>query len=356
MNKFVATIFVFLSIAVFDSSAQAVERPPQFVAIAFDNCTELERWQELSDFAGELNKDGDRIHLTFFVSGINYLADDKRNLYQGPHQRRGASNINFGGSAADVEKRIAFINDLHARGHEIASHAVGHFDGRGWSAADWQQEFASYAELVDNAGRNNGFPEGVKLAFPASAVIGFRAPYLSTSPGLYAALRERGFRYDTSITGDPSLWPEKKDGLWRFNLGEIKLHRSKRHTLSMDYNFFIVQAFGLDNSSTRAPHRDEMLETYIDYFKANYSGNRAPIDIGHHFFNYHGGAYNEALKAFARAVCGLPEVRCTTYAALADFMDMLDPANLEAYRKGDFEHRAAPEIDISNAFARSSKP
>jgi 2,3-bisphosphoglycerate-dependent phosphoglycerate mutase len=42
------------------SPARAADRPPQFVAIAFDNCTELERWQELSDFAAELNKDDAR--------------------------------------------------------------------------------------------------------------------------------------------------------------------------------------------------------------------------------------------------------------------------------------------------------
>ena len=33
-------------------AAPAVERPPQFVAIAFDNCTENERWQDWTDFAG----------------------------------------------------------------------------------------------------------------------------------------------------------------------------------------------------------------------------------------------------------------------------------------------------------------
>jgi hypothetical protein len=32
-----------------------VDRPPQFIVMAFDNCTELERWQELTDFAAELN-------------------------------------------------------------------------------------------------------------------------------------------------------------------------------------------------------------------------------------------------------------------------------------------------------------
>ncbi len=356
MNTYAAAIFALLAAAAFGAPAYAVERPPQYIAIAFDNCTELERWQEISDFAGEMNKDGDKIHFTFFVSGINYLSNDKRNAYEGPHQRRGASNINFGGTAEEVAKRISFINDLHARGHEIASHAVGHFDGRGWSAADWQKEFASYAELFDNVSRLNDLPDTVKLEMQASAITGFRAPYLSTSPGLYTALRERGFRYDTSSTSEASFWPEKRDGLWRFNLADLKLHRSKRHTLSMDYNFFIVQAFGLDNSGTRAQHRDEMLETYIDYFRANYSGNRAPLNIGHHFFNYHGGAYNEALKAFARAVCGLSEVRCATYNELADFMDKLDAPTLEAYRQGGFEHRAAPDIDISNAFARASKP
>jgi len=33
-----------------------VDRPPQFIVMAFDNCTELERWQELTDFAAEMNR------------------------------------------------------------------------------------------------------------------------------------------------------------------------------------------------------------------------------------------------------------------------------------------------------------
>ena len=338
LSLFLATLLV--------APAGAVDRPPQFVALAFDNCTELERWRELADFAAEMNKDGDKLRFTFFVSGINYLANAKRDAYEGPHQRRGTSNISFGGTLEDVEKRVSLINDLHARGHEIASHAVGHFDGRAWSGADWQKEFTSYNDLVDNVARRNGLAEAVKFGFPASSVIGFRAPYLSTSPGLYQTLHQNGFRYDTSRTSEASHWPEKKEGLWRFNLAGLQLHRSRRGTLSMDYNFFIVQASGIDSSAKRAQHRDEMFETYVDYFRANYAGNRAPLHIGHHFTNYHGGAYNEALKAFARAVCGLPEVRCTTYAALADFMDKLDGPTLDAYRKGDFERSKAPSIEL----------
>ena len=70
--------------------------------MGFDNCTELERWQELTDFAAELNKGGDRVHFTFFVSGSNFIADASRNIYEGPHQRRGYSRINFGGTTVFI--------------------------------------------------------------------------------------------------------------------------------------------------------------------------------------------------------------------------------------------------------------
>src|SRR5499433_4153465 len=93
--------------------AQAgVDRPPQFIVMAFDNCTELERWQELTDFAAELNRDGDRLHFTFFVSGSNFIADGSRNIYEGPHQRRGYSRISFGGSPEQVRKRVEYANAL----------------------------------------------------------------------------------------------------------------------------------------------------------------------------------------------------------------------------------------------------
>ena len=62
-----------------------IERPPQFVMLAFDNCTELERWQDLADFSAEMNRDGARLHFTFFVSGINLIEDANRNIYSYCH-------------------------------------------------------------------------------------------------------------------------------------------------------------------------------------------------------------------------------------------------------------------------------
>ena len=327
-------------------AAQAgVERPPQFVVMAFDNCTELERWQELTDFAAEMNEDGERLRFTFFVSGINFIADARRNIYEGPHQRRGSSRINFGGSAEDVRKRVDYVNALHASGHEIASHAVGHFNGGGWSTTDWGKEFQAFDDILDKVGPNNGVDS--KLAFESKQVVGFRAPYLAKSAGLYTVLKDLGFRYDTSGVMQSNVWPEKVGGIWRFNLAILKLHGAGRRMASMDYNFFVAQSRGVVDAKRHEAFREQMLQTYLAYFKANYTGNRAPLHIGHHFFDYQAGAYREALKAFARAVCGLPEVRCTTYAKLADFMDKQSGETLAAYQAADFPRAGEPAVRIA---------
>jgi peptidoglycan/xylan/chitin deacetylase (PgdA/CDA1 family) len=344
--------FIFLILAFFFggfvSLAQAdTARPPQFIAMAFDNCTELERWRELSDFAAEMNRDGDRVHFTFFVSAVNFVAQQNRHVYEGPRQPRGYSRINFGGTPDDVRRRVDYVNALHASGHEIASHAVGHFDGRSWSQSEWEREFRSFETVLANIAQNNGLDADVKLAFPVSNVVGFRAPYLATSGGLYAVLKDRKFRYDTSDDSAADAWPEKIDGVWRFNLARLKLANSSRSTLSMDYNFFVAQSGAKTDLRRFAFFRDQILQTYVNYFRTNYTGNRAPLHIGHHFFDYQGGAYKEALKTFARSVCGLPEVRCVTYKALADFMDGLGADTLADYRKGLFARAAEPAVTVS---------
>jgi peptidoglycan/xylan/chitin deacetylase (PgdA/CDA1 family) len=338
-------LLAFVSVAlgvVGSQAASAVERPPQFVAIAFDNCTENERWQDWTDFAAEMNRDGEKLHFTFFVSGINFLANNKKHAYLGPGQARGASRINFGGSQDDVRRRIAFINALHKQGHEIASHAVGHFDGRGWSASQWNAEFESFNALMSNIAGNNGLAPEEGLAVSPKELAGFRAPYLAHSPGLYTTLAERGFRYDTSGTSPAHAWPENISGIWRFNLAGIRISGSGRATLSMDYNFLVAQSGVGGIASRREEFRRQMLDSYLAYFRSNYAGNRAPIHIGHHFSDYQNGAYRDALKSFARTVCGLPEVRCVTYKTLADFMDGLSPVALAAYRKGDFPRASEP--------------
>src|SRR5262245_36851076 len=193
---------------------------------------------------------------------------------------------------------------------------------------------------------NNGLP-GSKLAVAVSDVIGFRAPYLAKGPGLYRALKALGFRYDTSDVSPAAAWPEKIDGLWRFNLAKLRIQGSGRGTLSMDYNFLVAQSRAVYDPRRYEMAREQTLQTYLHYFKNNYAGNRAPLHIGHHFMNYAGGAYNEALKSFARAVCGLPEVRCVTYAKLADFMDQQNAETLADYRRGACARGGAHALKVA---------
>src|SRR5262249_56553452 len=99
--------------------------------------------------AAGMDRAGDRVHFTCFLSGVTLLADASRALYAGPRQRRGYSSINFGGSADDVRHRVEYLNALNTSGHEIASHAVGHFHGGAWSAAEWTREFQAFDEVFD---------------------------------------------------------------------------------------------------------------------------------------------------------------------------------------------------------------
>ena len=349
MKKLVLLSALLLASSSAANAQSTVERPPQFVLMAFDNCTELERWKELTEFADDMNRDRDRVHFTFFVSGVNFIADASRSSYEGPRQRRGQSMINFGGTPDQVRKRVDYINGLFRSGHEIGSHAVGHFKGASWSAAEWGQEFLAFNQAFKDVAKNNGLADDVRLDVPLSRVVGFRAPYLATSPGLYTVLKANGFRYDTSGNSASDAWPVKTDDVWRFNLARLKLFGSGRSALSMDYNFFVAHSRAGSDPKRIGAMRDQIVQTYLEYFKTNYAGNRAPLHIGHHFFDYNGGAYKEALKIFAKLVCGLPEVRCATYAALADFMDGQSAEVLAAYRKGDFPRVAQPTIRVAEA-------
>ncbi|HKF10232.1 MAG TPA: hypothetical protein VKB89_16165 [Xanthobacteraceae bacterium] len=310
--------------------------------MAFDNCTELERWQELTDFAAELNKDGERIHFTLFVSASNFIADTSRNIYEVhtsgvaiPASTSAARPSRFANASIEVTDGM--------RGNFVSATVKGVLS---WSASDWDKEFRAFGQILKNVGPNNGLP-GAKFAFPITDVIGFRAPYLAKDTALYSTLKAHGFRYDTSGVGQADAWPEKIDGLWRFNLAMLRIQGSGRGTLSMDYNFFVAQSRATYDPRRYDMTREQTLQTYLRYFKRNYAGNRAPLHIGHHFMNYGGGAYNEALKSFARAVCGLPELQCVTYAKLADFMDRQNAATLAAYHRGDFAHVATPKVNVA---------
>lgn len=315
------------------------KRPPQFMMFAFDNCTENERWQDLSAFSNQMRELDKQLEFTFFLSGVNFIPDNKRMFYKGPNQAQGASNIGFGGSLEDIKTRSAYAYKLYSEGHELASHAVGHFSGAQWSEDDWVEELQKFKKIFTDNFQVFGYNDVSKMA---SSIVGFRAPYLDRSAGLYPALKSLGYRYDTSGSADYRLWPKKNThGLWQFPLFELTIVGNGSKSISMDYNFFVHQSKDKKNPKNDPENEDkfadEMMQTYLKYFKANYFGNRAPLSIGHHFFPYQRGVYNRVLKKFAMKVCALPEVKCVKYTTLANYLDSLPQGLKEDYQAARFE-------------------
>lgn len=312
-------------------------RPPQFVMLAFDGSKSNAMWQDTLDFARDARRKGIDMNFTYFISAVYFLKKSERYHYD-PPKGEGKSAIGFANNNSNIVERVRFLNRAHDQNHEVASHACGHFDGSSWSYYNWINEFYSFNDLVFNYDLNNDiqYPDYVKLNFSANDVVGFRAPLLGVSNGLWPTLKYFNYRYDTSQTNVPSYWPKifRKSNAWNFPLANLTIAGTAKKTLSMDYNFYVFQtgAKPITDRDDLNYYQKQMEDTYLNYFLENYNGNRAPIHIGHHFSKWNNGIYWEAMKKFAMKVCGLPEVRCVTYTELADYMD-----NLNKREKRDFQ-------------------
>lgn len=326
--------------------------PPQFVLLAFDGSQSLDAWQKSRQFSECMEEKGVDVRFTYFISGVYFVTRSDRALYKPPGNRRaGSSDIGWAKSAEKIGLRLEQVNLAYGEGHEIASHAVGHFDGSKWSESDWNREFDYFDKFIFSAHEINDLPGF--LAFERSAIQGFRAPLLGNSKGLYETLRKRGFRYDTSKTARSNYWPEKQNEVWNFPLASLTSAFSGKSVLSMDYNFYYLHSRAKPNSANAKRYEEDTLQTYIKYFESNYYGNRAPIHIGHHFSAWNKGAYWKAMLRFAEKVCGLPQVQCVTYSELADFMDLLSPEAIALYQQGKFPE--VPEEELTSSTISNSQ-
>lgn len=322
-----------------------VQRPPQFVLLAFDGSLNNAFWEESREFARDA-----KVKFTYFISGVYFIPNAKKSLYVAPHGLgAGKSAIGFGGEASAIAVRYGNVQEARDEGHEIASHANGHFDGSSWTEADWTSEFEQFDKIIFQGA---GVPRPT-LGFGPSDVVGFRAPQLGHSPGLFRVLKNRGYAYDTSKTSASNFWPQQNNGVWNFPLAELRIVGSGKKTLSMDYNFYVADSRGNPDPGNKETYRKQMLDTYMKYFESNYFGNRGPVHIGHHFSKWNGGAYWTAMQQFARRVCGLPEVKCVTYKDLVSFVTE-NKDKLSAYQAGSFTKMPRPpsseDIDVSAPF------
>jgi peptidoglycan/xylan/chitin deacetylase (PgdA/CDA1 family) len=293
---------------------------PQYVIISFDGAHDIAQWERSRALAARTGA-----RFTYFLSCVFLLSKETRGEYRAPGKQTGRSEVGFAQTKAEVAARLGEIRLAASDGHEIASHACGHFDGKHWSKADWLKEFASFRRILAEAYEINGIEGEPKdwKDFAASAVSGFRAPYLSTSATLYEALETAGFDYDASGISQGPVGPHPEAGVERFSLPQIPEGPTARRVIAMDYNLFVRHSGGFERPDEAAAFQERSYEAFKAAFDVQYEGGRAPLQLGFHFTLMNDGAYWRALERFAGEVCLKADVVCTSY---ADYLTRTRPA------------------------------
>ncbi|WP_042801139.1 lipoprotein [Streptomyces sp. C] len=314
------------------------EKPPQFVVFSWDGAGEDS--QKLFSHFREVGKQYNA-RMTYFLSGVYLLPEEKRSLYTAPQHSPGLSDIGFG-DLQGIKDTATQVRAAWLEGNEIGTHFNGHFCGPDggvgtWSVAEWKSEINQAKSFVKNWKTNAGLKNMAPLPFDYDKeLIGARTPCLEGQKNFMLAAKDMGFRYDSSGISK-QIWPKKTDGLWDLPLQLVPMPGRAFDTLSMDYNYMVNQS-GTTTQGDPAQHQywgDQMRDGLRQAFDRAYQGNRAPLIIGNHFESWNGGTYMRAVEESIKDMCTKPEVRCVPFRELADWLDAQNPKTLEWMRTLD---------------------
>lgn len=310
MFRFISSSCLALSLAL-PAAASAADQPKQLVIISFDGAHDNALWQKSREMAAR-----NGAHFTYFLSCTFLMNQDAKKAYQAPHQKRGKSNVGFAQSDDEIRERLGNIWHAHLEGHDISSHACGHFDGRQWSTADWSEEYATFKATLKNAWKSVGLqePDGWQDLVD-HGIKGFRAPYLSASEGsdMIAAEKRAGFTYDASLVTKGPAMPVVEDGIIRFGLPLIPEGPKDRPIIGMDYNLFVRHSKGEEDAADSKTFEERSYAAFKEAFDKQYAGDRIPLQLGFHFVEMNGGAYWRALDRLVSDVCHRSDVACVSY-------------------------------------------
>ncbi|MET8164201.1 hypothetical protein ABZT34_08055 [Streptomyces sp. NPDC005329] len=311
------------------------QKPPQFVVFSWDGAGEDS--QKLFSHFRQVSKSNNAT-MTYFLSGVYMLPEEKADLYRPPQHSPGRSDIGFNDEQGIAETakqlRLAWLE-----GNEIGTHFNGHFCGKNggvgeWSVEEWKDEIDQAKQFVKTWKTNTGMKNAAPLPFDYDKeLIGARTPCLEGQKNFMKAARELGFRYDTSGVNN-QVWPGKKQGLWDLSMQLVPFPGHSYEQLTMDYNFMVNQSgtSTQGDPDKRAFWGHQMRDGLLKGFDRAYYGNRAPLIIGNHFESWNGGTYMRAVEEVVENVCNKPDVRCVSFRQLADWLDAQDPKVLARLR------------------------
>jgi hypothetical protein len=293
-------------------------KPPLFVVVSFDGAGDLALWARWRAIAKQVNA-----RMTFFLSGPYLYPGDHRTDYKPPFHKPGASEIGWGDPSSVLARRTV-LRDAIAEGHEIGTHANGHFCGPTgigrWTSAQWSAELGAFDQMV-RTGPTLAAGKTVEPPFDPSTVKGMRTPCLEGNrPAYRAAMVSRGMMYDASAPGYLT-WPKKVDGLWNFPLESVTLAGTKKTTLSMDYNLWYSQTGTKVAPVTQVPAlKAQVLATYRQLLAKSRANGNPPLFLGNHFNRWNNSVYSDALTDFVKETCTQPDVRCVSNIELTSWL------------------------------------
>ncbi|MFH9618453.1 hypothetical protein ACH4MM_32780 [Streptomyces pratensis] len=323
---------------------KAGQKPPQFVVFSWDGAGE-DSQKLFSHFRSVAKKYDAR--MTYFLSGVYLLPEEKKGLYDPPQHSVGRSDIGFN-DAEGIRHTLTELRAAWLDGNEIGTHFNGHFCGPDggvgtWSVDEWKSEISQAKAFVKSWKTNvPGLKGEAPLPFDyEKELIGARTPCLEGQKNMVAAARTMGFRYDSSGVGN-QVWPAKKEGLWDLPLQLVPVPGRAFETLSMDYNFMFNQSGTTQGDPGKHEYwGNQMRDGLLQGFDRAYNGNRAPLIIGNHFESWNGGTYMRAIEETIKTVCTKQDVQCVSFRQLADWLDAQDPATLA--KLGTLKVGQAPE-------------
>ncbi|WP_406271422.1 hypothetical protein OHT93_20855 [Streptomyces sp. NBC_00191] len=310
------------------------QQPPQFVVFSWDGAGEDS--QKLFSHFRKVGKKYDAT-MTYFLSGVYLLPEEKANLYDPPQHSPGRSDIGFNDTQG-IRDTVRQLRGAWQDGNEVGTHFNGHFCGNEggvgqWSVDEWKSEISQARSFVKNWRTNAGLEGEQPLPFDYDKeLIGARTPCLEGRTNFVRAAAELGFRYDTSGIND-QIWPKKDLGLWDLSLQMVPVPGRAFETLSMDYNFMVNQSGTVKGDPSKYEYwGNQMRDGLVKAFDRAYNGNRAPLIIGNHFESWNGGTYMRAVEETIATVCVKRDVKCVSFRQLADWLDAQDPEVLRKLR------------------------
>ncbi|MEU4288036.1 hypothetical protein AB0E63_07425 [Kribbella sp. NPDC026596] len=293
-------------------------KPPLFVVVSFDGAGDLALWARWRAVARQVNA-----RMTFFLSGPYLYPGDHRTDYKPPFHQPGASDIGWG-DVSNVLGRTTVLRQAIAEGHEIGTHANGHFCGTTgigrWTTAQWTAELSAFDQMV-RTGPTLAAGKTVAPPFDPATVKGLRTPCLEGNrPAYRQAMVQRGMLYDASEPGYIA-WPKKVDGLWNFPLQSVTLAGSSKKTLTMDYNLWFSQTGARTAPVAQVPAlKAQVLATYRQALAKSRASGNPPLFLGNHFNRWNNSVYSDALTTFVEETCTQPDVRCVSNMELVSWL------------------------------------